>query len=485
MVLEISDYIYSKFDVTSSGTGIAINKKVYRSTVQKFLNQLKAKKLIQGTPVADFYLNLDAIEQKETARDIFEDLKSKCAKANEEHKQALIASGHSVDINNFSLVVDMCSNDKYLIEKGIISWRSPQFYLEKFNRFERDTLIAEAENVIVEYNPKTLLPKYTTTIERETIPVYNSCVLPNWRHELPAVATQLPTEPPPILHDLFNSMFLKKEALHYFYCWVKTAIFDRNQTYLCLIGAKGIGKSLFLTLLKNAVGARNYAAAPRSFVSKEFNSVLINKVVVSLEEMTANKTDHIEKLKTYVEDETTLEIKGVRADTLYKLHASFVITNNSKLRLKIEQDDRRFSVLPLTTKTLREVWPESKIMELVKAVSDETIIEQFGRFLYGYNTTGFSNGVPYKDDFFNEIVVLNLNMWQRDIYEKLITRKKDCYSYSSLLPSKEMRSFRPRSRAFVEEWLGQFLYNGVPIGRMELISGKWYIIPNKYLMPVS
>lgn len=405
--------------------------------------------------------------------------------AKEQYLRDQVADASGIDFTSISLITDIQTGKHHLVTPEHQLLEASAFaYLSTFPQKQREDVVMMSPRVRLSYEPYSLQPmRILDDPIYGRISEYNTCTLPDWRYkEIPKVPC------PPMLEKHFKYFFRDDEkVIHYFYSWMKQAVFKRCATYLVLCGTKGTGKNLLLDVFKKLVGSNNYGLAQRSFLTKEFNKVIKNKVIVGLDELIIKNFEQLEKLKAYINEEQNLEGKGIEADKVERIFASYVITNNSKMNLKFEQDDRRFSVLPIATTPMKQCFGDDYVARFAKELeTNPKMVEDFGSFLYHYDTADFDNHTPFKSETFYEIVLLSLNIWQRTLYDTLTSRKVDEYKYSSIFKKKTPMGERPKSISRAEEWLHSYTYEGEPIGTVKQDEdGDWWIIPNKNLMPIE
>jgi hypothetical protein len=228
-------------------------------------------------------------------------------------------------------------------------------------------------------------------------------------------------------------IFPKKEAREYFLCWAKEAIIGRNETYLVLNGAKGLGKGLLCELMGSLVGKENYTFVPVGYKESQFNSFMQDTRIVVYDEFKVDKDAHT-RLKRYINSTQNIEAKGKDAVTK-DVYCSSIITNNDEQDMHLESDDRRFSVLDLGTTNLNKLWAEKRISEFSEAIKDETsdLVVQFGNYLLEYDPFGeYNKTMPYRGDKYFRLVYQTLSDWQKFLVELVQSKEKDSYDFVEL-----------------------------------------------------
>ena len=187
----------------------------------------------------------------------------------------------------------------------------------------------------VVYDPYDVIPLSEVMIDDQMALRLNLYTPPLWR-----TREFMPSCPEPI-KKLLRHLFPVEDHRTYVLDWMYRTILSRNECYLVLNGAKGVGKGVFMALMRAISGQHNYSEAPDSLLDSQFNSVLDRKRVIALDEFRVDKEKHT-KLKRYANKFQNIEKKGVDADKLVETYNSFIIANNDETDMYIEFDDRRF-----------------------------------------------------------------------------------------------------------------------------------------------
>lgn len=443
-----------------------------------FENNLSA---IADTPLAPLAF-LTPSERKSRVSMIFEAILTGLVQDSIQAKLNETLNLKGFNYNNLQLVRDVITGTEKVLNTTIdrITDLSPEGYLRGFPRKMKEDIIVEAVNIKLEYRPYDTSPHINSKVEGQDIRSYNSCIHPAWRLEENKTKVEIPEIITTFLEYQYEG---DKKQIHHIHSTVKRLLYKgRCGTYTCLLGVQGCGKNTFLNLLKNLVGETNYAEAPNSFLKKEFNSILRNKLVFAFDEQLCNTVEKIEKLKSYINSSISIEAKGVEVEHLEELHCSMFIMNNYKTSLKLVHADRRFSVMDVTDTTMIEHFGEKEAERINDILTnDQDVADQYAKALYWYDDTGFNSHVAYKGEKFEEVVMLSLTSWKGRLYDTLLSRKKEKYKYTKIFVDKYKDN--PRSQEFVREWLRSYYYTkNEPIGHLEQ-SDELYIVPHPDLMP--
>lgn len=277
-------------------------------------------------------------------------------------------------------------------------------------------------NARLTYDPYTLDSNYLQPYEGlGSVLVINTYVPPEWRKKPLTEEEKKDIRCPPLALRLLNHLFPDKDCLEYVLNWLYNALVIRNETYLVLNSAKGVGKGVFTALVKALVGAEHYTEASRGFLESQFNSLLSNKRMVVLDEISVNTPDKVNKLKSYINRYQNIEGKFKNAENIVELFTNFIISNNSTSDMHIESDDRRFSVPDTTEIPLRKSFSAWEIQRLVRYIEEDLDFQrQFGYWIF---TKGRSKKYDqfsiWKGPKYNRLVYSSLAEWERFIIELL------------------------------------------------------------------
>lgn len=163
---------------------------------------------------------------------------------------------------------------------------------------------------------------------------------------------------PKIYLDFFNHLCSNnKESLEYLIDWMAVAVDPtmRNLTTLVLIANQGVGKGVFFeSVLQQLFGEHNSVQLRgQDALESRFNQSFANKRIIFLDEVQLKETKAMNRFKMFANDTMEIEQKG--KDPVYiKNWANTIIAANDLDAIKLEQDDRRFSILQVTNNRLEE-----------------------------------------------------------------------------------------------------------------------------------
>ncbi len=153
-------------------------------------------------------------------------------------------------------------------------------------------------------------------------------------------------------YTFFNHLVNGDEkSYEYLLDWLANMIQDRNYCILTTIGNQGVGKGVLGQIMRLLVGDDNFAETDKRVLKKDFNGQIYNKRLLYLDEIKITTSDQENKLKALVNDYIEVEKKGFDAETI-RNYSSLYFSSNNLDSIRISEDDRRFSVVELTSEKL-------------------------------------------------------------------------------------------------------------------------------------
>ncbi len=486
--IQVSDFISQNYQIKLQGrTKLIIDNLTLSGSLARLFDEQSHN--FFNSDIKDIF-GLDATSRKTLLERSFNMLLQKQIEQGDSDFKIDADIENSFSMSGYLPAIDLKSGSLLVLNQDFsLTGIHPDAIKNKLSTKEFNAWRKQAQLLSCIYNPQSL----ETVASKDNHPTFkqpyievNVCNHADWRKR-PLVQKDLPK----MLATHFSYFIPDADCRHFFFCWLRTAIFDRNGTALVLIGTKGAGKGLLNKLMRKMVGPQNYGEAPRSFFQKEFNKVLKYKMLINVDELTAGKKG-IEIMKSYLNDQQNIEEKGKDADQLIDMHASFIISNNNETSFKLQQDDRRFSVMDLTKVPMLEAFGKEYVDNINREIDEnDELIYEFGCFLYHYDIKGFNKYDPWKGDQYHSVVICNFNYWQQQLYKKLTSREQAEYFYEDLFPKelKHLSKMTPRSEKFVENFIMNHRYEGEPIATFEhrTENGKYelYLIPCKALQPIQ
>lgn len=236
--------------------------------------------------------------------------------------------------------------------------------------------------------------------------------------------------------ELMEHVFADQESIEYVYAWLYFAMTDRNHCYLLMHSAQGIGKGTLCLILSKLVGDSNFATSGEDSFDSRFNGELMYRRVVYFDEVFITG-ERMSKIRALTNKYVRYESKGHQAVDMENF-ASFIISNNTDdpagRKNLISYEDRRFSVPNMGTGNLQMTKGQEWIDKLYhKIEEDPEFIANIGWWIMDHGDQGkFTPTLPFKSDSFYDMVEDALNNWQKNIIEKIESRKNYRYNIAKL-----------------------------------------------------
>jgi hypothetical protein len=215
------------------------------------------------------------------------------------------------------------------------------------------------------------------------------------------------------IKKLFEHLFPVEEDREYVLDWFHHALVGRNATVLCLVGARGTGKTILLDdIAKPLVGSNMYARGNQSILEDKFNPQFENRRFIFLDEADLEEEKAIMTIKNYTNDSITIEKKGCDPYTTQN-YVSLALATNIRDRFKVGPQERRFSVPRVAEDNLNTVIPPEEISEFVEKVKNPLCkeIAEFGHWLLNRQPK-YDSQRPYLNRYFFELCELTMPDWK-------------------------------------------------------------------------
>lgn len=316
------------------------------------------------------------------------------------------------------------------------------------------------------YNPYSLVSyKAENTVIGDEI-IYNLYIPPT--HKVERKENTLDPRFIKFMNTLFN-----ESCRDYALNWIYHTTYTRSPVYLVLVGSGGIGKNLLAEALRELHGRGNFKKAPVSSLDHKFNGHLTNCTMLYYDECKfsqgrGDSNARKNRLKEWANDYVPIELKGVDAKDK-DIFCSAIIATNNDSDVHIDQLDRKFSVMELSTERLEKrlgvddaqfVWDYIKTDEFPHAFLTwlETLIDK-----------DFNLQKEYRGDKFQNLVISSLSSWKAGIRTKIMER---CYEYIQLSDLRDEEPMMPKSLAKINDFLLNFYEDGERLGSLVKYEGK-------------
>ena len=293
-----------------------------------------------------------------------------------------------------------------------------------YNMIPAKEVKAHISPAIFTFDPWNLEAIYVKEVYGVPTPHVNFYVPPRWRYK------EVTVELPPLINEFMTHLFPSEEVRKYIFHWLYNLIVKRNQTYLCLIGARGVGKNIFAEELCGAlVGLDHFEKVGDSLLEDKFNAPLKNKRLIILDEVDVDEDRKVNRLKAFGNDMIPIESKGVDSKKERNFN-SFIIATNSLDGMHFGPEERRFSIPEISENKLDKIWSVEKINALVKELRnpDSDMVAQFGHWVLGNGEIkGKDEFYCYKGAYFFEVLRISMYDWQKFIVDEVTSKKKKVY----------------------------------------------------------
>jgi hypothetical protein len=199
---------------------------------------------------------------------------------------------------------------------------------------------------------------------------YNNYDIPQYRSIKDA---QVDSQTMKLIADYFKHLIPDKDQREYFFAWIYTTLVARQETFMCLMGGQGVGKTFLMDLLAALHGISN-TVRPKDPKS-QFNHYLASKSMVLYDEVTLSEKDK-ETFKRVANRIIQIERKGEDQRDVVN-SASICLASNYFYNLVVEPRDRRFSVPDLGTVQLEIALGKRRTSKLFKLLEDDVFLKWF------------------------------------------------------------------------------------------------------------
>ncbi len=194
--------------------------------------------------------------------------------------------------------------------------------------------------------------------------------------------------------------------------WIHYAVTHRNGTILCLVGPRGTGKSLLMSIVSYLVGVEYSETVNKEILTEKFNAPFKDKRLILLEEIDLSTSESINKLKALSNSRIAMEEKGADSQTIDNFTSMAILMNDLR-QFKVLPEERRFSAPKMAEEDLRKIVPEKEIQDFISSMSkDEVPVElaEFGEFILTRKPER-SSLTPIRGEYYYYLCTLNMAIW--------------------------------------------------------------------------
>lgn len=151
----------------------------------------------------------------------------------------------------------------------------------------------------------------------------------------------------PVLRSFLKHLIPKEESRREVLKWCAFSTQEKLQTYLTLIGAQGIGKTLLVESLLGYYHGEENIHFP-SQIGMKFNAKNAISTLLYFDEKSMVSVNDYNEMKTYINTKLSFEEKG-KPVFMAENFANIVWSCNNKDSMSgMSREDRRFKIIPLT-----------------------------------------------------------------------------------------------------------------------------------------
>ena len=236
-------------------------------------------------------------------------------------------------------------------------------------------------------------------------------------------------EDSPIYHHIKKYICANRpELLNYYLNWIAHLIqkpAENPEVSLVLISKQGIGKDFMAKFIADLVGHRYYADVGASTFFSKFNSILSEKLLITINELKEGgkqKENHNKLKKIICQRLLNLEKKGRDIET-EKWFARLVLHSNDFSVVKVEDSDRRFVIFHCDNSIL-EIPSEKKeyfntLWGFVQSPNyNKTFLIETFKYFAGRDISKWQpRDIPENNNFKTEHIIENLSSPIKFMYD--------------------------------------------------------------------
>jgi hypothetical protein len=287
----------------------------------------------------------------------------------------------------------------------------------------------------------------------------------------------------PILQKYFETFIPDQSCREYVFERMMMIVDDRLPVILVMNTLTGTGKGLFVEhILRHGVGVSNWVSAPKSWDKSGFNSWMGNKQLVWFDEekvMPDGKESNTNYLKRLINDYQAIEKKGLDVNDATKVWCSMIITNNQGTKnFRLEEDNRRFSILDVGMEKLRTALGEDEEKRIATAIvnNEDNMLDFFWLWLSENFSTQKHGGLftLWKGPKYKMFQYESRSPWQKTIIDMCTSgmnsyriEKDELEAYHRENHGDNGRFKFPYHVSKIENFLKEFTYDNHLLGIIE------------------
>lgn len=298
-----------------------------------------------------------------------------------------------------------------------------EIYMLRTGTNEQELLASsDIMNVVPLFNPYSLEPMISRRHESLDVEVnhINTYVPPKWRY----IGAEAKYEG--FIRTLMEWLFPVAEEREDVLDWIHHAITYRNGTILCLAGPRGTGKSLLMSIVSYLIGDKYFELVNKEILEEKFNSAFKNRRLIIFEEVEVDNSVVLNRLKALANNKIVLEEKGQDSQTIDNFTSMAILLNDIS-QLKVEAQERRFSIPKVAEHDLKRAIPEKEIENFANRMLGEEVVQEiaeFGEFILARKPRR-TWMYPIKGDYYYHICALSMPEWKNFIVKYIAEKGQD------------------------------------------------------------
>ena len=327
---------------------------------------------------------------------------------------------HYIDLlesGNGMVVRETCSQKMYVTD--VKNWHSTEFTLKslemgcKASDVDMDEIVyGNLKLALFDYEPY----RFEKVFNDGNDDRFNTFVPPLHFFNYQANDSMWPT-----IKKFFDHFFVSNVEYEYVLDWLASSLYKKNNIFLLLPAEKGVGKNFFAErILLPLYGPSNFSTNRNEDIKSKFNAEMANKQCVVVDEFTIDGEDDNDRMKIFTNNMVTVEEK-FQARQTKKISCNIVLFTNRFNRLRLETDQRRYSVLPLTDLKLDD---NAELLKDFETINDlgyriEQEIPAFYKFLRNRKVLTNMNTPRVNQELMSRIHFESQRGWEAIIRERI------------------------------------------------------------------
>lgn len=309
---------------------------------------------------------------------------------------------------------------------------------------------------------------------------FNKYISPRWKIK-PDPTIKLD----PRFIKFLETLVTTKECLQYLINWSYSSCFQKLEPYMLMRADGGVGKELFSKAIEQLAGPSNFTKVSTSVLERgnKFNGHLLHKTICFYDECNFSAQEAKNKLKDWANSKAPIELKGVDQKTEDNFASCLIATNNIS-DCHIEPNDRKFSVMDMTSETMdARLGRADRIFCWDYVIKDKNFAQAFYNYLEENRTKDFKATEPYHGPTYKDLIFSTLRDWQVTIVDRITSKEKYYYFIKDIKNDIEIKSLGKKK---IVDFLDNFRPdNDEKLGSVVIYEGITAIKPSDKYLPLT